>query len=736
MKRTSITLALSACTMGAHISAQLAVTTNLSPTQLVQDVLSGTCVSITNVTYNGLAVDVPTGGGNGYFSGGSTIGLASGVILASGDVTIAAQPESSGASTHTSTGSDPDLLLLSGQASIEDKSILEFDFVPTGDSISFRYVFASEEYESFECSQWNDAFGFFLSGPGISGPFSNGAINIAVVPGTSIPITINTINSGLDDDFGSYCANADPNWQSNSIYYVNNENGPDLNYYGYTVVLTAHAGVQCNESYHIKLAIGDGSDDNYDSAVFLEAGSFSSIPFVPVLLPNAAVVGNTMYESCLPFSIDLVRTSCDDATTETVYLSYGGTATMGVDITPAFPTELVFGPSVNTITIGPFQVVEDEDDAETLVITTQTVDCNGDPATAEFEYIITEVAPLAVASVPSVIPCGQSVTIAPAVTGGYGQYTYAWSGGESGTSITLQPLQPVTVQLAVTDLCGMEASAPQTVNFSAAPSIGMSVFGNDHLKEGCGEAILNILRPQGVQGALVVDLSATGATNGMDFSMPQQASIPAGVINTQQPVPVLEDDVTEGDEVVTVTASYTNACAQTVTATDQFTIIDVDPLEASANNIEADCSGDTMLVSTVATGGVAPYQYLWHSEAQVTAGIWVGLEQDGQYAVTVTDDCGRQAEATSIVSITCELTIPNVFSPNHDNKNDSWVIDGLGSKPNTVRIFNRWGGLVLDVKNYRNTFAATNVPDGTYFYEIIVEGKPKPYTGHLTILRN
>jgi hypothetical protein len=74
---------------------------------------------------------------------------------------------------------------------------LEFDFVPTGDSLQFRYVFGSEEYTSYTCADYNDAFGFFLSGPGIAGPFSNGAaINIALVPGTTVPVSISTLNGG------------------------------------------------------------------------------------------------------------------------------------------------------------------------------------------------------------------------------------------------------------------------------------------------------------------------------------------------------------------------------------------------------------------------------------------------------------------------------------------------------------------------------------------------------------
>ena len=94
------------------------------------------------------------------------------------------------------TGSDPDLLAITSPGNdIQDISILEFDFVPTGDSLKFNYVFGSEEYPSFNCSAtFNDVFGFFLSGPGISGPYTNNAANIALVPGTSLPVSIANIH--------------------------------------------------------------------------------------------------------------------------------------------------------------------------------------------------------------------------------------------------------------------------------------------------------------------------------------------------------------------------------------------------------------------------------------------------------------------------------------------------------------------------------------------------------------
>ncbi|HRF82235.1 MAG TPA: choice-of-anchor L domain-containing protein, partial [Flavobacteriales bacterium] len=196
-------------------------------------------------------------------------------------------------------------------------------------------------------------FGFFLSGPGISGPFSNGAINIALVPGTNIPVSINTLNSGESSGGDeSDCAAADPNWQSNSVYFVDNaaQTGTIVTYDGFTTVLTAFALVQCGETYHIKLAIGDGFDESYDSGVFLEAGSFTSTgQVIPSLTPGPGIVGNTINEGCVPVELTFTRLG-DVSLAETVQIVVGGTATPGVDYTPALPTEIEFAPEDSTVT--------------------------------------------------------------------------------------------------------------------------------------------------------------------------------------------------------------------------------------------------------------------------------------------------------------------------------------------------------------------------------------------------
>lgn len=721
---------------GTALFGQLTVNTNIAPHSLVEDVLVGSCVSVSNIQYNGSSVPPVSGIGRGSFTSNTNLGLANGVILATGNANVAGQAASAFSGNTNNTGSDPDLVQLSGQ-SINDRSVLEFDFIPEGDSISFRFVFASEEYPEFVCSTFNDAFGFFLSGPGISGPFSNNAINIALVPGTTVPITINTINSGVPGTSGSgagTCASADPNWQANSIYYVDNTTGPNVIYDGFTTVLTARAVVQCNQTYHIKLAIGDGSDSGYDSAVFLEGGSFSSVPFVPELTPGPSIVGNTILESCLPLQFDLTRTSCDVNTTAQVSISYSGTAVNGVDIVPALPTSVTFDPGVSVVTV-PFQAIVDADGPEDFIMSLQSIDCNGNTVTNVFTFIIDELPDLQLEGSTVAVDCGSSTVLAPVVTGGFGQYTYEWSTNETTPSITVTPTSNTVITLTVTDLCDETISASYNVNLTPPPGLVMNIVGPNTLVEGCQTGTVNIIRPAGSQGDLIVTLTTSGtATNNEDMVVPPTWTIPDGVLNNQFQVPTLIDNLAEGDETATITASYTNACDQTVTASVTFTINDVAPLEVLLNGIEAECSEDTALIAAAVSGGVGPFTYEWSNNA-TAAGIWVPLLEDGSYAVTVTDDCGRTASASAEVLIDCDVIIPNVFTPNNDGNNDRWVIDGLGKKGNTVRVFNRWGQLLLDATNYTNNWAAVDVPDGTYFYEVQVVSRNETHTGHLTILR-
>ena len=164
-----------------------------------------------------------------------------------------------------------------------DATLMEFDFVPLTDNISFDYLFASEEWDSGtnECpgSSFQDGFAFIISGPGIipdlkvnGTPFAHGGKNIALIPGTNIPVSAGTIynNPGCTPPL------------SNETLYVSytgaNAAGSPINFNARTVKLTAQSPVVAGQTYHLKLVVADRGDSSLDSAVFLAANSFTTAP--------------------------------------------------------------------------------------------------------------------------------------------------------------------------------------------------------------------------------------------------------------------------------------------------------------------------------------------------------------------------------------------------------------------------------------------------------------------------
>src|SRR5690606_22301429 len=149
----------------------------------------------------------------------------SGIILSSGNVVDAEGPYTGTISTteHFTPG-DSDLDAISGVTTF-DAAIIEFDFLATSAQINFEYVFASDEYANFTCGNVNDAFGFFVTGPGYA-PNTN----VALVPGGTIPVSINTVNQGFPSNPFDLpnCLAADPNFAANSIYYNNNNGGQEI----------------------------------------------------------------------------------------------------------------------------------------------------------------------------------------------------------------------------------------------------------------------------------------------------------------------------------------------------------------------------------------------------------------------------------------------------------------------------------------------------------------------------
>ena len=214
----------------------------------------------------------------------TNLGIDFGIILATGDCQMSSNSpgnsDDSSSEGFLLSGSDPDLEIISN-TTVFDAAVLEFDFIATSTNANIQFVFASEEYNEYVCGAVNDAFGIFISGPGYNGSYSNGAENIANIPGTTTPVSINTVNNGNVGQAGilSDCLNSFPDWDQYTNYFIDNStlstNPNTIEYDGFTVPITVDIPLICGEMYHLKIAIGDGGDPVYDSAVFLLAEGFS-----------------------------------------------------------------------------------------------------------------------------------------------------------------------------------------------------------------------------------------------------------------------------------------------------------------------------------------------------------------------------------------------------------------------------------------------------------------------------
>lgn len=303
-------------------------------------------------------------GAVGYFTGGYIFGfqVPQGIVLSSGFTGDLDQSNDCGSfeSGNTSGGSDPDLVLAGG-TSINDACVIEFDFKPAGDSVKFNYVFGSEEYHEWVSPLFADVFGFFLSGPGINGNYSNNGINIAEVPGTHNPVSIGTVNCGDQDNSCTPPPGSGPGCEflyDNTDVTQGSFNQCTMD--AYTVPFVADNGVESCEWFHIKLAIGDAGDAAYDSGVFLEKGSFDPGNVECNTDFTHPTVDSLLYESCnnheavLYFSIGSLRND-----PYILPFTIEGSATRGVDymIITTHPGDTIYideGSLVDSIRIRTF----------------------------------------------------------------------------------------------------------------------------------------------------------------------------------------------------------------------------------------------------------------------------------------------------------------------------------------------------------------------------------------------
>ena len=600
----------------ASLYAQLQTNNSLNPQGLVQNVLLGNGVTVSNVSYNGSPAAIAQ-----FTAANTTLGINSGIVLTTG-TTLPNGDGPHGPNDTPGAGVDNNMggFNLLSQAiqgtQTYNAAILEFDFVPYADTVRFKYVFGSDEYPEFappNNTTYNDVFGFFISGPGITG-FQN----IALLPNGSV-VSINNVNT-----------------ITNPFYFVNNGDGNTapynqspqyIQYDGFTKVLEAVSKVQCGQTYHLIIAIADVGDGQWDSGIFLEANSLSTLTPVEIdhtlsqqVFPNP----DWMAEGCVSTNVTLTR-QANLTQSLTIPVQLSGTATIGIDYN-GVPASVTFQPGQTTVSFT-IQSLTDAllEGLETLTLTFPITDPCGNVTPLVLDLWIQDNQPMQVTLSSSPPSCpGDPVTINSQISGGVQPYTYLWSTGQTTGSMTFTPSSTTTVWLEVTDACtGIPAYDTLVVNVPVFAPLAVVV--SPDITEICPYVPATI----GVQ--------ASGGS-GQYAYLWSVNSLLSGTTDS-----ILVNPGSSTTYLITVSDNCSNSVQDSVI----YTILSP-PLVLQMNGPFEICPGDSVDLLVTATGGYGTYYYNWSTTA-TTPGITVTPQVSTSYFVQVSDEC--QTFSTTAVAV-------------------------------------------------------------------------------------
>ncbi len=617
------------CFLANTSRAQLTVTGG-NPAAALVDSLVGTGVTVSNITYTGAAASK----GTYKCTGGCNLGSTSGIFLTSGNAGgTPTFPPNVFHSDDMGTGADAQLNAIVAPDVTLDASVLEFDFVAATDSVSFRYVFASEEYNEWVNTNFNDVFAFFVSGPGIVG-----TKNVAIVPGTaSTPVSIDNVNNGNAGGTASGPC-------QNCAYYTDNvgNGGQAIFFDGFTHVLTAGFKVYPCEVYHMKFAVADVNDHIYDSGVFLEANSFSSNGSIHIFA-NGTQYNNLDTIYACPG--DVVTLSVNTATnynwntganTQSITVTqatlfngghyqcailnfgvacfaYTNLWVMYVNpsatITPSGPTNLCPGDSV-TLVANPGNSYLWSNGATTQSITvgtagnyTVTVTMGPSCSATSTPTAVTIAAPAASISGTLVVCSGINTTLT--ATAGA---SYLWSTGATTQSISVGTAGPYTVTVTFNGGCTAGATANVTVN--TLPST--TITGTTPICQGANTTL-------DAGAGFASYLWSTGAVS---------QTITTNTANTY-------------------TCTITNAAGCSASAS---LAVVVNPLPTPAiTGTSTFCSGNNSNLNA----GAGYSSYLWSTGAVTQL---LNITAAGTYTVTVTNGFGCTATTSQLVTVNANPT--------------------------------------------------------------------------------
>lgn len=627
------------CAGPGLVSAQLSVSPQTDLQQLAR-AITGPGVTISNPQITCHAA------GYGEFQyTGQLLGIEEGILLTTGSRANAVGPNDEENTTYQQhTSGDATLNIVTGRQTY-DACKFEFDVIPMGDSLRFDFVFGSEEYNEWVGSQYNDVFGFFISGPGITGdPGIGNRKNIALVPGTNQAVTINNVNNG-----------------SNADHFHDNAGGQYLQYDGLTRGLSAFAQVQPCETYHLKLVVADASDRKFDSGVFI-----AKVESNPVTMELVSQSGSdTLIEGCNNGSVRFTRQLVTDQPLTLAYHLHG-TATNGVDYAAIGDLDpntvkLITIPANQASVDQPVSTIADgiAENAENLLFILGNPDCPG-------AYADTLIVPLVdslhatLAPLQSTICPGDQVQLL--ATGGT---AYAWtpSTGLSDAQVPnpiAQPAGTTTYTVEISEgACTRSLQAQVQVSAITATATITRPLCNGGTNGAINLAMSGGIPPYAFQW--------TGP-NGFTATTEDIANIPAGNYN------------------VTITDA---ACVQSmsfVVAQPPLLSVALEPsMLIFGQHISCHGGQDGSIDATV-TGGTGPYTAQWTGPDGFTATtLDLANLGAGTYMLNVTDanGCSATANTTLLASAPMVATITETTAVSCANDaNGSATVHISGGMPN------------------------------------------------------
>lgn len=754
------------CFSFAANAQYIEVSENLTTTQLVENILvSNSCANVSNIIVSN-SYDFGNGSSFGYFSAnGSQFPFDEGIILTTGKATSAVGPNGSILSEGPSSWSgDADLEQALGVSNSINATVLEFDFLPLGNKISFDYIFASEQYltnpSANQCN-YTDGFVFLLKRANSAESYQN----LAVVPNTDIPVRVNTVRGQ-----GTLCPPANEQ-------YFDAFNGYDhpTNYNGQTVALTAQADVIPNELYHIKLVIADQGNNLYDSAIFLGGGSFKIEKNLGT--DRLLTTGNPLCEGD-SFAIDATDSAGTAykwfrneveivGQTNAMFLvtqpgNYKVEITLNASTCVSTGKLIVEGSPLPAIT-SPATLIQCDDNNDGIATFNlnklDSVITNNNSNLSVVSYFLTLddaqndnneiVNPQSFqntstnqlfAKVQNQYGCNRIATVNLEISNNSisnqpllqvcddnndGLYTFTLSNATPQVLNTLPSGLTVNYYANLADAISQSNSLPNSYTNSVANQ--QTIYARILNGPDCYGIIPVILRVNEINIS-GLETEAISICDTATVALMAPAGFSTYVWNTTPPQNT-QNIVVQSAGTYIVTVSNSNGCSATKTFTvtqtqaPEFISVDITDFAGQNNSALINYSGNGL------------YEFSLDGSNYQDSPLFTNL-QPGQYLVHIRDlnSCGDVGPIIIYI-----LDAPQFFSPNNDGRNDIFRIPFLEMQTkSSVQIFDRYGKFLYQFngnsQGWDGSFNSKNLPSSDYWYVITLEDG-RVVKGHFALIR-